>query len=71
MSVLASCADLLDALPARSPHCPACGTHAPAWVRVEIDGLSIVTHDGDLICPRDRSFGYTPAPAPALLAVAA
>ncbi|MFC5197749.1 hypothetical protein [Streptomyces kaempferi] len=69
MSVFASCADLLDALPARSSRCPACGTHAPAWVRVEIDGLSVLTHDGDLICPRNRSFGYTPAPAP--LAVAA
>ncbi|MGW0793853.1 hypothetical protein [Streptomyces sp. NPDC002692] len=69
MSVLASCADLLDALPARSSRCPGCGANAPAWVRVDIDGLSVLTHDGDLICPRDRSFGYTPASAP--LAVAA
>ncbi|MFF1441478.1 hypothetical protein [Streptomyces sp. NPDC058295] len=61
MSVLASCFDLLD-LPARSTACPGCGVHAPAWSRVPVDGLSILTHDGDLICPRDQSFGYPPVP---------
>ncbi|MFI1510114.1 hypothetical protein [Streptomyces sp. NPDC020597] len=61
MSVLASCFDLLD-LPARPTACPGCGAHAPAWTRVPVDGLRILTHDGDLICPRDRHFGYTPAP---------
>jgi hypothetical protein len=66
MSVFASCADLLDAVP---PVCPGCHEDAPHWRWVPIDGLRILTHDGDLICPRDRSFGYTPAPAP--LAVAA
>ncbi|MFJ8992989.1 hypothetical protein ACIRQH_21655 [Streptomyces sp. NPDC102279] len=64
MSLRPSCWDLLDAAPARSPRCPGCGAYAPAWVRVDIDGLSVVTHDGDLICPRDHSFGYSPAPAP-------
>jgi hypothetical protein len=24
---------------------------------VEADGLAIMTHDGDLICPRDATFG--------------
>ncbi|MFG2850229.1 hypothetical protein ACGFZ9_06095 [Streptomyces mirabilis] len=66
MSAFASCADLLDVVP---PVCPGCHKHAPHWRWVPIDGLRILTHDGDLICPRDRSFGYTPAPAP--LAVAA
>ncbi|MGW6255695.1 hypothetical protein [Streptomyces sp. NPDC055085] len=60
--LLSSCWDLLDAALARSPRCPDCGAYAPAWVRFDIDGLSVLIHDGDLICPRDKSFGYSPAP---------
>ncbi|MFG2633423.1 hypothetical protein ACGFX8_05565 [Streptomyces sp. NPDC048362] len=29
-----------------------------------IDGLRVLTHDGDLICPNDRTFGYTPVSTP-------
>ncbi|MFD9000707.1 hypothetical protein ACFV0T_06950 [Streptomyces sp. NPDC059582] len=61
MSTRPSCYDLLDAVP---PACPGCQAHAPAWRWVRIDGLRILTHDGDLICPKDRSFGYAPVPAP-------
>jgi hypothetical protein len=74
MSLFASCADLLDT---PSPVCPGCREHAPRWAWVRIDGLRVLTHDGDLICPRDRSFGYAPlvvpvsAPVPVVLGVAA
>lgn len=65
--LFASCADLIDAV--RSP-CPGCGEHAPRWTWVRVDGLRVLTHDGDVICPCDRSFGYTaPQPAPVLVPV--
>ncbi|MEU6318225.1 hypothetical protein [Streptomyces sp. NPDC047009] len=53
MSLFPSCLDLLD----RPTTCPACRAHAPGWVRVPVDGLSVLTHDGDLICPTDPTFG--------------
>ncbi|MEV6106661.1 hypothetical protein AB0M28_18365 [Streptomyces sp. NPDC051940] len=31
---------------------------------MDIDGLSVLTHDGDVICPRDEHFGSRPATAP-------
>uniref|UniRef100_A0AAU3HYS4 Uncharacterized protein n=1 Tax=Streptomyces sp. NBC_01393 TaxID=2903851 RepID=A0AAU3HYS4_9ACTN len=64
MNVIPSCYDLLDAVP---PTCPGCETHAPAWRWVRVDGLRVLTHDGDLICPKDRTFGCTPVPVPAPL----
>ncbi|MGW7606135.1 hypothetical protein ACWGKW_02405 [Streptomyces sp. NPDC054766] len=67
MSMLPSCYDLLDAIP---PTCPGCEAYAPHWRWVRADGLRILTHDGDLICPKDRTFGYTPAPVSAPLPVA-
>ncbi|MFF4549634.1 hypothetical protein ACFY1J_36315 [Streptomyces sp. NPDC001406] len=70
MSIFPSVLDLLD-VPARAATCPGCGTHAPAWTRVAVDSLRVLTHDGDVICPRDRHFGSTPAPAPVRLEVAA
>ncbi|MGW4909998.1 hypothetical protein [Streptomyces sp. NPDC004270] len=63
MSVFASVLDLLDT-PARSAACPGCGAHAPAWTRVTVDGLRVLTHDGDVICPKDRHFGASTQPAP-------
>lgn len=54
--------DLLDFL-GRPATCPGCGVHAPAWTRVAVDGLSVLTHDGDVICPNDRHFGATAQPA--------
>ncbi|MGW3442909.1 hypothetical protein [Streptomyces sp. NPDC001076] len=71
MSLYPSVLDLLD-VPARST-CPGCGAHAPAWVRVAVDGLRILTHDGDVICPDDRNFGASaqPATVPVRLEVAA
>jgi len=68
MSVFASCADLLDT---PSPVCPGCRARAPRWVWVRIDGLRVLTHDGDLICPRDHSFGTATHTAPVLREVAA
>ncbi|MGW1915666.1 hypothetical protein ACWCQS_34285 [Streptomyces sp. NPDC002076] len=53
MSVFPSCLDLLD----RPTSCPGCCAHAPGWARVSVDGLSVLTHDGDLICPDDPNFG--------------
>ncbi|MGJ5800158.1 hypothetical protein ACSCB1_13680 [Streptomyces europaeiscabiei] len=54
--------DLLDFL-GRPAACPGCGVHAPAWTRVVVDGLSVLTHDGDVICPKDRHFGAMVQPA--------
>ena len=53
MSLLPSCLDLLD----RPVTCPGCRMHAPLWAWVRFDGLSVLTHDGDVICPSDRMFG--------------
>jgi hypothetical protein len=61
VSIFPSCSDLLDAIP---PTCPGCEALAPSWRWARIDGLRVLTHDGDLICPRDRTFGYTPVSAP-------
>ncbi|PKT72955.1 hypothetical protein CW362_10545 [Streptomyces populi] len=63
--MLASCPDLVDVV---SPTCPGCEAHAPHWRWVRADGLRILTHDGDLICPKDHTFGYAPAPAPLVVA---
>jgi hypothetical protein len=51
--------------------CPGCRVHAPGWVRVPFNGFSVLTHDGDLICPADPTFGSFTRPevAPAPLAV--
>ncbi|MER6130751.1 hypothetical protein [Streptomyces sp. NPDC001815] len=57
--VIPSCYDLLDCV-GRSSACPGCGVFAIGWTRVDVDGLSILTHDGDLICPNDATFGYSP-----------
>jgi hypothetical protein len=53
MSLFPSCLDLLD----HPTRCPGCHAHAPGWVRVSVDGLSVLTHDGDRICPADPNFG--------------
>ncbi|MFF2199050.1 hypothetical protein [Streptomyces sp. NPDC058145] len=60
MSLYPSCLDLLE----RPAVCPGCRAHAPRWTWVAIDGLRVLTHDGDVICPKDRVFGYTPVSAP-------
>ncbi|OII60288.1 hypothetical protein BJP39_11035 [Streptomyces sp. CC77] len=36
----------------------------PAWRWVRLDGVRVLTHDGDLICPKDPAFGYEPLPVP-------
>ncbi|MFH9824412.1 hypothetical protein [Streptomyces bobili] len=63
-SLSPSVVDLLDTPGGRTSSCPGCREFAPAWTRVDVDGLSVLTHDGDVICPRDRHFGYRPATAP-------
>ncbi|MCW8379393.1 hypothetical protein [Streptomyces justiciae] len=71
MSVNPSVLDLLDVFE-RPVSCPGCHAHAPRWTRVRIDGLSVLTHDGDVICPADKAFGALTTPAPVVpLAVAA
>lgn len=62
-----------ELLNAPSPVCPGCRAHAPRWRWVRVDGLRVLTHDGDVICPRDRNFGYAtgPEPSPTGEAVAA
>lgn len=39
--------------------CPGCRGQFPSWTWTKVDGLMVLTHDGDRICPGDRSFGYT------------
>ncbi|MFI6662057.1 hypothetical protein ACIBL8_41845 [Streptomyces sp. NPDC050523] len=63
MSLYPSVLDLSDAID-RPASCPGCRTHAPRWAWVRIDGLRVLTHDGDVICPADRTFGARTAPAP-------
>lgn len=59
MSPFASCLDQLE----RPVTCPGCRLHAPRWTWVVIDGLRVLTHDGDVICPADRVFDTLSAPA--------
>ncbi len=62
MSLNPSVLDLLDVFDRPVP-CPGCRAHAPRWTWVGIDGLRVLTHDGDMICPADRTFGARTAPA--------
>ncbi|MFJ9702160.1 hypothetical protein [Streptomyces fradiae] len=55
----------------RRDRCPKCSARVPAWRWVRVEGLRVLTHDGDRICPKDPTFGYEPLPTPTLLAVAA
>lgn len=72
MNALLSWDDLYDG-PAVT--CPGCHAYAPAWRWVREGGVRVLTHDGDVICPADLTFGPLtgPEPVPALapLAVAA
>ncbi len=63
MSLHPSCLDLLDLL-GRPVTCPGCRAHAPRWTWVRVGGLRVRTHDGDVICPADPSFGALTSPAP-------
>jgi hypothetical protein len=38
--------------------CPGCKGDFSGWRWVEDGDLRILTHDGDWICPRDRTFGW-------------
>ncbi|MFK0108456.1 hypothetical protein [Streptomyces sp. NPDC091217] len=67
-SLFPSCLDLLDVFD-RPAACPGCGAHAPAWARVTVDGLRVLTHDGDVICPKDQHFGTGARPVPAIAPV--
>ena len=58
--------DLLDTPGGRTSACPGCREFAPGWTRVDVDGLSVLTHDGDVICPRDRHFGTGARTVPAI-----
>ncbi|MFF4040666.1 hypothetical protein [Streptomyces sp. NPDC001816] len=60
MSVFPSCLDLLE----RPTTCPGCRTRAPRWAWVSVDGLRVLTHDGDVICPADPTFGAPAVPEP-------
>ncbi|OII60837.1 hypothetical protein BJP40_08205 [Streptomyces sp. CC53] len=44
--------------------CPKCSARVPAWRWVRLEGLRVLTHDGDLICPKDATLGYELLPAP-------
>jgi hypothetical protein len=40
--------------------CPGCAGHFPLWSRVLVnDDFVVLTHDGDVICPADPTFGYS------------
>ncbi|MFJ6797538.1 hypothetical protein [Streptomyces sp. NPDC091268] len=42
--------------------CPGCQGAFPLWTRVEEGGLSVLTHDGNAICPGDPVFGALTGP---------
>ncbi|MXM62343.1 hypothetical protein GR925_02490 [Streptomyces sp. HUCO-GS316] len=63
MSLYPSVLDLLDVFDRPVP-CHGCRAHAPRGTWVRIDGLRVLTHDGDVICPADRTFGAFARPAP-------
>jgi hypothetical protein len=65
MNLFPSSLDLLD----RPAICPGCRVHAPGWVRVPVDGLRVLTHDGDRICPADPTFGASTSPASTVVLV--
>lgn len=44
--------------------CPGCSGVYPNWTRVAVDGLEILTHDGNTICPGDPTFGALTGPEP-------
>ncbi|MEV0441069.1 hypothetical protein AB0I46_19250 [Streptomyces spectabilis] len=45
------------------PACPGCGSDRFAnWTRIQVDGIEVLTHDGDLICPGDPAFGGLTGP---------
>ncbi|MFF8454656.1 hypothetical protein ACF06T_09050 [Streptomyces albidoflavus] len=44
--------------------CPGCSGRFPVWSYVYEDGLKVLTHDGDTICPRDPHFGGLTGPVP-------
>ena len=47
------------------PHtCPGCSGRFPTWSYVLVNGLKVLTHDGNTICPRDPHFGGLTGPAP-------
>ncbi|GAB2327579.1 hypothetical protein [Streptomyces albogriseolus] len=63
MSLYPSCSALLDVFD-HPATCPGCRAHVPGWVRVPVDGMNILTHDGDVICPADPTFGALAGHAP-------
>ena len=44
------------------PPCPGCKGSFSRWTRVEFDGVEVLTHDGDTICPKDPTFGFLTGP---------
>ncbi|WP_274913028.1 hypothetical protein [Streptomyces sp. WZ-12] len=51
-----------DADAGRAP-CPGCGSRRfPSWTRVRVDEVEVLTHDGDVICPGDPTFGALAGP---------
>ncbi|WP_156721344.1 hypothetical protein [Streptomyces apocyni] len=45
--------------------CPGCASDRfPSWTFVQADGLRVLTHDGNTICPGDPTFGALTGPEP-------
>lgn len=54
------------------PACPGCGSERfPLWTRVPVDGMEVLTHDGETICPGDPAFGGWTGPEPLPASVSA
>ncbi|MFK0190679.1 hypothetical protein [Kitasatospora sp. NPDC090308] len=59
MSALLSWSELDEP---RRDRCPRCSTRVPAWRWVRADGLRVLTHDGNTLCPADPTFGTLTGP---------
>ncbi len=53
----------------RRDRCPKCQNRVPGWRWVRVDGLRVLTHDGNTICPKDPTFGALTGPEPSFVPV--
>ncbi|MCS0639296.1 hypothetical protein NX801_27390 [Streptomyces sp. LP05-1] len=55
----------------RRDRCPVCHVQVPAWQWTRVDDLRVLTHDGNVICPKDPTFGYQPVTSSSAVVISA